>query len=331
MHLLLPPRDLVLDIHDSTTMLNLPRALRPGGTLGIIAPSSPVSREVFERGLEVVRGQGFRVVVGEHVFDRRGHLAGTDRDRAADLHEMFLRDDIDAILSARGGSGSIRLLRCLDWDLIAAHPKPFLGYSDVTILGLALLKKCGMPSFFAPMVSSDFAHHPWQSCLDVLWRMICEPAPAGALVDSRCAEAETLVGGIAEGPCVGGTLSLVAATMGTPFEVETDGCVFFFEDVHESPARIERYLTQMLLAGKFDHVAGFLIGNAPFEGTDEEKARYLPVRQVYMDLLAPLGKPMVHAWPVGHDPSPITIPMGISVRLDADRKAVTVLEPAVRA
>jgi muramoyltetrapeptide carboxypeptidase len=314
----------------SHTRLNLPRALPRGGTLGVVAPASPVGREALERGLQAVREQGFRVVLGEHVFDRYGHLAGRDEDRAADLHAMFSRDDVDAVLCARGGSGSIRLLRHLDWELIARRPKPFLGYSDVTILELAFLKRCRMPSFFAPMVVSDFARNPSPGCLELLWRMVCEPAPAGELLDPRSREAETLVGGIAEGACVGGTLSLVAPTLGTPFEVETEGTVFFFEDVHESPARIERYLMQMLLAGKLDGVRGFLIGNVPFEATAEEQARFLSARQVYMDLLEPLGKPMVHAWPHGHDPSPVTLPVGIRVRLDADRKSVTVLDPAVR-
>jgi muramoyltetrapeptide carboxypeptidase len=311
------------------TGLRLPRALPRGGTLGIVAPASPVPPEALERGLEVVRAQGFRTVIGEHVLDRYGHLAGRDEDRAADLHRMFARDDIDAVLCARGGSGSIRLLPYLDWDLIAAHPKPFLGYSDVTILELALLRRCRLPTFFAPMVVSDFAKHPTESCLATLWRTVCDPAPAGELCDERCAAAETLVGGVAAGPLVGGTLSLVVATLGTPFEIETDGRLLFFEDVHESPARIERYVTQLLLAGKLDRVTGILIGNTPFEADETERARFLTTRQVYLDLLAPLGKPLVHAWPVGHDPSPITLPIGIRARLDAETKQVTVLDAAV--
>ncbi|MGV3719770.1 MAG: S66 peptidase family protein [Actinomycetota bacterium] len=314
-----------------SSILNLPPALPRGGAIGIVAPASPGSVEVFERGLAAVESHGFRTVRGAHLFDRYGHLAGSDEDRAADLHEMFLRDDVDAILCARGGSGSIRLLRHLDWDLIAAHPKPFLGYSDITSLELAFLKRCGLPTFFAPMVNSDFAHDPWPSCIDLLWRMICEAEPAGEIADPRCAEATTLVGGVAEGPCVGGTLALVAATLGTEFAPDLDGCVFFFEDVHESPARMERYLTQLLLSGKLDHVAGFLIGNAPYEASDAERASYLPIEQVYADILAPLGKPLVYGWPHGHDPSPVTLPMGIRIRLDADRKSVTVLEAAVHA
>jgi muramoyltetrapeptide carboxypeptidase len=314
----------------ASSPLILPPALRPGGTLGIVAPSSPVEPEALERGREVLHRQGFRTLLGEHVFDRYGHLAGRDVDRAADLHAMFRREDVDAVLCARGGSGSIRLLPYLDWDLIAAHRKPFIGYSDITTLELALLKRCRLPSFFAPMVTSDFAQGISAACLEMVWRLVCRPEPAGPLLDSRTEHAVTLVGGSAEGPLVGGTLTLVAATLGTPYEVETDGCLFFFEDVHESPARIERYLTHLLLAGKLERVTGFLIGNVPWEGSEAEKAHYLEVEQVYRDLLQPLRKPLVYGWPHGHDPSPVPLPMGIRARLDADRRTVTILEGAVR-
>ena len=295
-----------------------------------MAPASPVDPVALEHGREALHGWGFRTVLGEHVLDRYGHLAGSDADRAADLHAMFRRPDVDAVLCARGGSGSIRLLPHLDYDLIAAHAKPFLGYSDITILQLAILRRCGMPTFFAPMVTSDFARGSRPECVELLWRMVCEPSPAGELLDPRCAEAVTLVGGTAEGLCVGGTLSLIVPTLGTEYEIETDGRVLFFEDVHEHPARIERYLMQLLLAGKLDRAAGFLIGNVPYEADDEERARYLPAEQVYRDLLAPLDKPTVCGWPHGHDPSPVTLPQGIRVRMDADRKSVTVTEPAVR-
>jgi muramoyltetrapeptide carboxypeptidase len=300
-----------------------------GGCLGIVAPASPVDPAALERGRAILHEWGFRTVLGDHVLDRRGHLAGRDEDRAADLHRMFADPEVDAVICARGGSGAIRLLPLLDCELIAAHPKPFLGYSDITILELALLKRCRLPSFFAPMVTPDFARGASAECIELLWKLVCEPSPAGELLDPRCSEAVTLVGGVAEGPCVGGTLSLIVPTLGTPWEIETENAVFFFEDVHESPARVERYLMQLRLAGKLDCTAGFLIGNAPYEADDAERAGYLEIDQVYRDLLEPLGKPLVYGWPHGHDPSPVTLPIGVRVRLDADRKSLEVLDPAV--
>ena len=312
------------------TQLQLPSALPRGGTIGIVAPASPVGAEALHQGREALHALGFRTVVGEHVLDRYGHLAGQDRDRAADLHAMFRRDDVDAVFCSRGGSGSIRVLRHVDWDLIAAHPKPFVGYSDITILQLAMLQQSGLPSFLGPMVGSDFPYEPWPCCQEVLWRLLCEPSPAGLLTDPRCADSVTLVPGVAEGPCVGGTLSLIVATLGTPYEIETDGCVFCFEDVNENPARVERYLAQLLLAGKLDHVRGFLIGNTPYRASDEDRESFLRVEQVYRDLLEPLGKPTVYGWPHGHDESPVTLPLGIPIRMDAAQKSVEVLAPAVR-
>src|SRR5262245_16998901 len=137
--------------------LNLPPALPPGARLGVVAPASPPDPQRFERGLAALREAGFHIVLGEHVAERRGHLAGDDAARAADLNAMFARDDVDGIVCARGGSGSIRLLDLLDYDTIRQHPKVFIGYSDVTALQLALLRECGLPSFFAAMAQPDFA------------------------------------------------------------------------------------------------------------------------------------------------------------------------------
>ncbi len=310
--------------------LNLPPALQPGGVIGIVAPSSPPNPERFAHGLEVLRAQGYEVVLGEHVGERYGHLAGSDEARAADLHQMFARPDVDAILCARGGSGSIRLLPLLDYELIAAHPKVFVGYSDITSLQLALLARCGLPTFFAPMIQPDFAREPTAGCLDLLWRLIGCAEPAGLVEDSRCAQAITLTGGVAEGPLVGGTLSLLAATLGTCYQPDLRGRILFIEDVHESPARMERYLQQLRLAGMLETVAGIVLGHAEYEATPQEAASYLPIEQVYTDLLEPLGVPVVYNFPVGHVPHPAAIPQGIPARLDADRRELTILAAAVQ-
>src|SRR5262245_3175079 len=142
--------------HPATTRLNLPPALPAGGTIGIVAPASPPDPERLRRGVAAIEGAGFRVVMGEHVAERYGHHAGHDEVRAGDLNAMFRREDVDAILCARGGSGSIRLLPRLDYDLIAARPRVFIGYSDITSLELALLRRCGMPTFFGAMAQPDF-------------------------------------------------------------------------------------------------------------------------------------------------------------------------------
>lgn len=311
--------------------LSRPRALPRGGTVGIVAPASPVSDPVLlERGVAALHAEGFRVVLGEHVHCRHGHLAGTDAQRAADLHALAARPDVDALLCARGGSGSIRLLRMLDWDLLQASRKPLLGYSDITSLQLALLRRCRRISFFAPMAAVELARGLAPEAGELLWRLVCEPVPLGAMPEPRLATAECVVPGSAEGILAGGTLALVAATLGTPFEIETAGRVVFLEDIYESPARVERMLAQLLLAGKLRDAAGLLLGDFPWEAAPEERNRYLPVRQVIQDLLAPLGLPLLIGAPIGHVPNPLPLPQGARARLDATRRTLEILDPAVQ-
>jgi len=244
---------------------------------------------------------------------------------------MFAHPDVDGIVCARGGSGSIRMLPYLDYIAIRARPKVFIGYSDVTTVQLALLRYCGLVTFFGPMVTPNFAKELSATCVDALLGQLSRPEPLGALYDARDPRpVEVLVGGRAEGPCVGGTLALVAATLGTPHQIDLRGAVFFFEDVHESPARIERYLMQLRLAGLLDAAAGFLIGTAPYPETEEERGRFLTLEQVYTDLLVPLGKPLLYNFPCGHEPDPITLPMGGRLLLDADARTVAITEAVVR-
>lgn len=309
----------------------LPPRLSPGATLGIIAPSSPVSEERLAAGVAALEQLGFRVRVGPHLRERRGHLAGADEARAADLVAMFADPGIDGILCARGGSGSIRMLPYLEYATIRAHPKVFVGYSDVTTVQLALLHHCGLVTFFGPMVTPNFAKELSAECVTTLLEQVGRPDPPGVLYDPRDPRpVEVLVGGRAEGPCVGGTLALVAATLGTPHQIDLREAIFFFEDVHESPARIERYLMQLRLAGLLEDVAGFLIGTAPYTETEEERGHYLALEQVYRDLLVPLGKPLLYNFPCGHEPDPITLPMGGCILLDADARTVAVTEAVVQ-
>jgi muramoyltetrapeptide carboxypeptidase len=309
--------------------LRLPPALPRGGTIGVVAPSSPIDPDRLERGVARLRAEGFSVVHGAHVLDRRGHLAGRDEDRAADLHAMFTRPDVHAVLCARGGAGAIRLLPHLDWGLLRKNPRPFLGYSDVTVLHLALWKRCRMPVFFAPMISSELARGVSAACLQHLWRQVCEPEAAGTLDDPRCEDAVALVPGVAEGPCLGGTLSLLVALAGTPYFPDLRGAVLFFEDVDETPSHVERFLCQLREIGALEEVAGFLIGETRWDAEEAERAKRLSFAEVYQDLLAPLKRPVVYRMPVGHLPDPLTLPLGVRIRLDAGARRVAVLDAAV--
>jgi muramoyltetrapeptide carboxypeptidase len=289
-----------------------------------------VTPESLERGTAALRALGFEVVMGAHVLGRSGHYAGEPEARAEDLHAMFERPDVDAIFCARGGSSSICVLEHLDFEVIRAHPKVIVGYSDVTSLMLALWARARLRSFFGPMVTPDWARGLDQSAQDLLWRLICRREPAGPLQVPRSSPVGiTLVGGRAEGALVGGTLALVAATLATPEQIDLRGRIFCFEDIHESPARIERYLAQLGRAGILGQAAGFVVGPLRWDASDAERSSYHTFEEVLRRQLAPLGRPTLMGYPFGHVPNPVTLPLGTRVELDADERVLTVLEPAV--
>ncbi len=307
-----------------------PPLLPPGGRIGVVSLASPVPAARLESGVAALRALGYGVEVGEHALARDGHHAGVPIDRASDLNEMFARSDIDAIFCARGGSSAILTLEHLDFKLAGAHPKVFVGYSDITSVQLALWARAGLPSFFGPMVTPEWAGGLTPEAGALLWRLIGHASPAGPLVDRQRATAPwALVGGRAAGVLVGGTLALVAATLGTPEQIDLTDRIFFFEDIHESPARIERYLAQLGRAGLLRQAAGFLVGPLRWDASLEEQSAYRPFEAALRDHLAPLGRPVLAGYPFGHVANPITLPLGTMVELDADERVLRVVEAAV--
>ena len=305
-----------------------PRALRPGDTIGVVSPSSYKAFEALQPGIEKIQRRGYKLVFGEHAFDRRGYLAGEDRDRAADLNAMFAREDVKAVLCTRGGYGASRILDYLDWDTIRAHPKPLIGYSDITTLHIAFLRYTDMVVYHAPMIitlSRDVSEHAIQNLFDILEK----PEPIGTY-DTREGNVQTLVPGIAEGELTGGCLCLVTATCGTPEQIDAKGKILVIEDVDEAPYAVDRMLTQLKRCGVLDEAAGFVIG----EITDWQKhvsdpAESLTIEQVWQDIIVPLGKPAIIGFPFGHVVNPLTLPLGVQARLDAAAGTLTLLEPAV--
>lgn len=306
-----------------------PPCLHPGDTLGIVSPSSPVPPERLEAGIAVLERWGYRVLVAPHALDRHGHLAGQDKDRAADLEAMFAHPEVKGIICARGGSGSIRLLPRLDFDALVRTPKVFVGYSDITMLHLAL-NRAGLITFFGPMVSVDLAR-AFPPAAERSLRGLIEMPRLGETVGDPERPAVALVPGKAEGRLVGGTLSLVCDSLGTPWEVDTAGKILFLEDVNEPIYRVDRMLTHLKVAGKLDAAAGFLIGRLHEEGMDSTPP--LPIAEVLADHLVSTGKPTAVEFPVGHVPGTLTLPLGARASLAVEQNAVSlrVLEPAVSA
>jgi muramoyltetrapeptide carboxypeptidase len=311
--------------------LTKPRALPAGGTLGIVAPAGPIDEERVAAGIAMWEAAGFRTCRRQDLCAREGYLAGDDERRAAELMEMVDDPGVDAILCARGGYGSLRILSRLDAARVREAAKPFVGYSDATTLHLWMRRVAALVSFHGPMLERGGDLEAAE--LDSL---------VAALTGSEGAAAR-LVGrpglpGVAEGPLVGGNLSLVAASLGTPWELEAHGAILMVEEVHEEPYRLDRLLGQLAAAGKLAQLAAVGVGALVECGPDARSidpdlhgARCGPSARDAMERwLTPLGVPVAFGLPFGHCPPNLAWPHGVRARLDGERGELHILEPGVR-
>jgi len=318
-----------------TQKILIPRRLERGDTIGLIAPASaPPDWEHVERGIAVLEQLGYKTKLARHARQRLGFLAGDDRERAADLMSMFTDRRVRAIMCLRGGYGSARLLDRLDYGIIRRNPKVFIGFSDLTSLHCAFLNEANLVSFHGPMVNSDFADPdiPRFSTESFL-RSLTDPSPSGDIACGyRRRTVKVLRGGLAWGRLIGGNLSLLCTTIGTPWQPDFRGRILFFEDLGEEPYRFDRMLTHLLNCGLLQKVAGIAIGlNADCE--DKKRARAREYRQtledVLRDRLLPLKIPVVTGLPFGHVPFNATLPIGLRAELDGDSGKLSILEAAV--
>jgi muramoyltetrapeptide carboxypeptidase len=303
-----------------------PKKLCPGDTIGIIAPASPGSREMAEAGIAFLEAQGYSVKLGRSVFEAWGDLAGPDILRAQDINTMFADPDIDGIISLRGGYGTMRLLSLLDYTAIKNNPKIFVGYSDITALHISINNLTGLITFHGPMIASDFGKNPPGYTLDAFLRSVTKAQPLGAITNPPDTSPVVISPGEAIGTLIGGNLSLIAATLGTPYEIDTRGKILFLEDVGEAPYRIDRMLTQLKLAGKLDEAAGIALD--VFAGCQEEADESsFSVEEVLYDRLGNLQKPVLYKLYFGHTPLKATLPIGVKAVLN--NNCLAVLESAV--
>lgn len=289
------------------------RPLRPGDTVALVSPASPLDADKLDRITAILHEEGYAVRAFPHALDRADHLAGTDEDRAADLMAAFADPGVAAVLCTRGGYGCARLFPFLDLDRIAASGKPLLGFSDITTLHLALLRR-GLATVHSPMaLTLHYDRAPWvvESFRRVLRGDFAVPegVPRG----------ETLVPGVATGEVTGGCLCLLADSVGTPEALETEGRILLIEDVDEAPHRIDAMLTHLLNAGLLQRCAGIVVGE--MTRTDEridEGIGGRPWREIVRERIEPLGIPAIVDYPFGHAPrGMLTLPLGLPARLDA--------------
>lgn len=313
-----------------------PRRLNYGDTIGILAPASaPPNPETIDRSVEVLARLGFKARLAPHARKRWGFLAGSDRERAADLMRMFADPQVKAIVCVRGGYGTARLLSLLDYRAIRARPKIFVGYSDITSLHCAFLKKSNLVSFHGPMLNSDFVKDNFpEFTLQSFLRTLMQPVAPGSICQGYNKKTVAILhGGIASGPLVGGNICILCASLGTPYQPSFRNAILFFEDLDEVPYRFDRMLTQLLNAGLLQQVAGIAVGinkNCTDPKAKKAKEYRQTLEDVFRERLLPLKVPVVSGLPFGHIPFNATLPIGVRVTLDANQGDLRVTEPAVR-
>lgn len=311
--------------------MNRGKRLMPGDTLGLIAPAGAVRDEdAVDRAVQAAEDMGYRVKLGASARQRYGYLSGTDEIRAQDVNAMFADDGVDAVVCLRGGYGCMRILDRLDHDLIAAHPKIFMGYSDVTALHIALNQRCGLLTFHGPMAASDWANGAMDAFTrENMLRVLTSVHPVGELPNPPDDPRRTVNPGRAQGRLTGGNLTLLAASLGTPWEIDTRGKLLFIEEVGESTYRVDRLLTQLRLAGKFADCAGIVFGD--FANCQAESpGDGFPLEEVIRDVVVPCGKPVFTGLRCGHCTPKLTLPLGAECAMDAEKCTLTVLEGAVK-
>ncbi len=296
-----------------------PRALRPGATLGIAAPAFPIDAASLRAGTDALRAAGFRIRRRRDPTRGRGYLAGSDAARARELTALARDPSVDAILCVRGGYGCQRMLPGLDPALFRRAAKPLIGFSDVTTLLLWQRRLAGLVGFHGLMFNAP--QGPAEAEVEAFADVLSGSVPAPFQGEGRRR-------GLARGRVTGGSLTLVAASLGTPWEIATKGAILLLEEVGEKPYALDRMLSQLAAAGKLDGIVGVGIGH--LQGCTDRKRAEPDAETVLLELLAPLGVPLVFGLPFGHGSPNLTWPMGIRAELDGGRGTLRFLESGVQ-
>lgn len=317
---------------NSESVLKPPR-LRAGDTVGLINPAGatfhPDDVVVAE---EVLAALGLKMKAGEHLLDRRGYLAGSDKDRALDINRMFADRNVAAILTLRGGWGCNRLLDLLDYGVIAKNPKILMGYSDITSLLLALNAKTGLVTFHGPVGVSSWNRFSTEFVEKLLFNgevfSMENPKDPGDNLARTKDRVLTINGGKAKGRLIGGNLSVLTAMVGSEYLPDFKGNILFLEEVGEEVYRVDRMLTQLKLAGILGNISGFVFGKCSDCGPGKGYGS-LTLEEILDDHIKPLGIPAWYGSMIGHIENKFTIPLGVEAEIDADHGRISLLEPAV--
>ena len=320
----------------SVSAIIKPERLQPGDIVGIVAPASPPpDPKAIDRIVAQVERLGFKPKLARNVRARHGFLAGSDRERATDLMAMFADKKVRGIICVRGGYGAARILNLLDYAVIRRNPKVLAGYSDITSLHCALMTKANLVSFHSPMLNEGLGSEKFPAFSNESFlRNVTEAKPSGSICAGYKEKTVAILRrGVVEGRLIGGNMSLLVTTIGTPYQPQFKNRILFFEDISERPYRLDRLLTHLLNAGVLQQVVGVAVGvNQDCDDAADAKAKEYKQTSadVLKERLQPLGVPVVTGLPFGHQPMNATIPIGVRARLDANRGDLVILEAAVK-
>ena len=322
---------------DSSSIMQKPPALLVGDTIAFCAPSGfldSVRMSLAETRLEE---KGFYIVREDSIYRRWGYLAGTDAQRASELMSYFKDKSVRAIFPGTGGYGSTRILSMLDYDIIKSNPKIFIGFSDITALHIAFNQLANLITFHTPNPMYGLGSKKGLDPISELyfWSLLMNSndytyeIPFDLYGDSL--KVQTMVPGIASGKLVGGNLSLICSTMGSVYEAETRGSILFIEDVGEAPYRIDRYLSELKLAGKLDLVNGIIIGRFSRRETEApDRSTDFKMHQVFQQYFSIMKVPVIFNFPSGHGSKNVSLPLGCIVEINTDYETFKVLEPPIK-
>ncbi len=324
-------------VGDTQKKIIKPKRIKEKSKIGIIAPASFITEEDFETIKKNLESFSLIAIPSKNLFKKFGYLAGNDLERIEDIHEMFSRNDIDGILCARGGYGTPRLLRLIDYELIRKNPKVIIGYSDITALLVAIYSKTGLITFHGAVGISNFNDFTKKYFVDVLMlgkdyvEMISEPELRGDNYSSIEGILK-ISSGAAEGQLIGGNLSLLVNLIGTEFDFNLNDKILFIEEVGEEPYRVDRMLTQLINSRKLDKCKAVVMGtfsNCEVKKINPSFSESLTLREVLIDRFGSLGIPVIYGLSFGHIKNKFTLPIGVSAMIDVNRVRFALIESSV--
>jgi muramoyltetrapeptide carboxypeptidase len=285
--------------------------------------------EKIEKGARYLEGLGYRVKLGEHVAACHGYFAGSDAERLSDLNAMLNDPRVKAIFAVRGGYGSSRLLPFVDYGAVRRQPKIVVGFSDITALQLALFRRTGLVTFSGPLPGVEFWKKPDPYTEEQFWRLLTSSRRVGPLSNPDGEPLRPRIRGRAQGRLLGGNLSLVVSNLGTRFSPDYDGAILVLEDVHEQLHRIDRMFTQLRNAGILRQINGLVLGLFTDCQPSDPARPHLKLAEIFGEVLTWVNVPTIEGIQYGHVPRKLTLPFGLTARLDVDRGTLTVTESAV--